>query len=151
MQRRVIFSTLLVLALALMLLAAFPERALTETYTMSWSFRTFHNPNARQVAKGIAEQQDGMIEEEEDPIDTFRERLERRLMSRIQRNLIDQITGDEGELEDEFDVDVGDLNIYVDHDEDTGVVTIEITNLITGETDVITYSEDSWVNPDYDL
>ncbi len=151
MQRRVIFSTLLVLALALMLMAAFPGGTLAETYTMSWSFRTFHNPNARQVAKGIAEQQDGMVEEEEDPIDTFRERLERRLMSRIQRNLIDRITGDEGELEDEFDVDVGDLNIYVDHDEDTGVVTIEITNLITGETDVITYSEDSWINPEYDL
>jgi len=109
-------------------------------YTMSWSFRTFNNPNARQVAINTAEKQDGLVEEDEDPIEQFKESLERRLMSTLQRDLIDQITGEE-EVDSGESYQVGDLDISV-VEEDNGDVTLTITNLNTGETSVVTYSDD---------
>jgi curli production assembly/transport component CsgF len=118
-----------------------------ENYTMSWRFRIFNKPNARQVAINIAEKQDGLIEENQDPIERFRESFERRLMSTVQRNLIDQILDDETEADGNFQT--GDLDITVTEDPDTGDVTLEITDLNTGETTIITYSADDWPT-DYD-
>jgi curli production assembly/transport component CsgF len=111
-------------------------------YTMSWSFRTFNNPNARQVAINMAEKQNGMVEETEDPIERFRESFERRLMSNMQQGLIDQITG-EGSVED-GSYQIGDLDISVSEDSATGDVTLTITNLNTGETSIVTYSSDDY-------
>lgn len=118
-----------------------------ENYTMSWRFRIFNKPNARQVAINTAEKQDGLIEENQDPIERFRESFERRLMSTVQRNLIDQILDDETEADGNFQT--GDLDITVTEDPDTGDVTLEITDLNTGETTIITYSADDWPT-DYD-
>lgn len=116
--------------------------AAAENYTMSWRFRIFNNPNARQVAINTAEKQDGLIEENQDPVERFRESFERRLMSTVQRNLIDQILDDEEQADGNFQT--GDLDITVTEDPDTGDVTLEITDLNTGETTVITYSADEW-------
>lgn len=118
-----------------------------ENYTMSWGFRIFNRPNARQVAINIAEKQDGLIEENQDPVERFRESFERRLMSTVQRNLIDQILDDETEADGNFQT--GDLDITVTEDPDTGDITLEITDINTGETTIITYSADDWPT-DYD-
>ncbi|MFN2341535.1 MAG: curli assembly protein CsgF [Halanaerobium sp.] len=118
-----------------------------ENYTMSWKFIIFNNPNARQVAINTAEKQDGLIEENQDSIERFRDSFERRLMSTVQRNLIDQILDDEKKAEGNFQT--GDLDISVTEDPDTGDVTLEITDLNTGETTIITYSADDWPT-DYD-
>lgn len=111
-------------------------------YTMSWSFRVYNNPNARQVAINVAEKQAGLVEENQDPIDRFRESFERRLMSSVQRSLIDQILGEEEVEEGNFQT--GDLDISVSEDPDTGDITLEITDLNTGETTIVTYSSDEW-------
>ena len=110
---------------------------------MSWNFRIFNNPNARQVAINTAEKQAEMIDvEEEDPLERFRERFERRLTSRIQRDMVSKILDDE---ELAFgDYEVGDLEISIAEDPDTGEVLVEITDVVTGETTVITYSSDEW-------
>ncbi|MEC9490292.1 MAG: curli assembly protein CsgF [Halanaerobiales bacterium] len=111
-------------------------------YTMSWSFRTFNNPNARQVAINLAEKQAGMVEETEDPIERFKESFERRLMSNMQQGLIEQITGEESVEEGSYQI--GDLDISVSEDPATGDVTLTITDLNTGETSVVTYSSDDY-------
>lgn len=111
-------------------------------YTMSWRFRIFNKPNARQVAINIAEKQDGLVEENQDPIEQFRESFERRLMSNMQRGLIDQIMSEESVEDGNYQV--GDLDISVYEDPDTGDITLEITDLNTGETSIVTYSSDEW-------
>ncbi|MFW6001409.1 MAG: curli assembly protein CsgF [Halanaerobium sp.] len=118
-----------------------------DDYTMSWDFRIFDNPNARQVAINIAEKQEGMVEENQDPIERFRESFERRLLSTVQRSLIDQILGEEDLEESNFQTN--DLDINVREDPDTGDVILEITDLNTGETTIINYSSDEWPT-DYD-
>ncbi|MFP4199728.1 MAG: curli assembly protein CsgF [Halanaerobium sp.] len=130
----------LIILSGLMFLTAFSVSA--ENYTMSWNFRVFNHPNARQAAINTAEKQDGLIEENQDPVERFRESFERRLMSTVQRNLIDQILDDEKEAEGNFQT--GDLDISVTEDPDTGDVTFETTDLNTGETTIITYSADDW-------
>lgn len=113
-----------------------------ENYTMSWRFRIFNNPNARQVAINTAEKQDGLIEENQDPVQRFRESFERRLMSTVQRNLINQILDEDTDAGGNFQT--GDLDITVTEDPDTGEVTLEITDINTGETTIISYSADEW-------
>ena len=111
-------------------------------FTMSWDFQIFNNLNARQVAINTAEKQDSMIQEEEDPMERFIQSFERRLMSRVHRNLIDQIMSDEELAAGEYQV--GDLNVSIIEDPDTGEVTLEITNVVTGETSIINYGSDEW-------
>jgi len=111
-------------------------------FTMSWSFQLFNNPNARQVAMNRAEKQDGLIEEEEDPIKRFADGLERRLYSSAQREIVDMIMDDEEVPYGEFEA--GNLQISVAEDPLTNEVIVEITDIITGDSTVITYSADEY-------
>ena len=112
-------------------------------YTMSWDFEVFNNPNATQVALNTAQTQDGLIEEEDDPLERFKEGLERRLYSAVQRSIVDMIIGEEDVTEGEFPV--GNLNIIVDEDDVTGEVTVIIEDTETGETTIISYSPDDYI------
>ena len=115
-------------------------------YTMSWNFRYFNNPNARQVAINIAEKQEGLVEREQDEIDRFQESFERRLMSSVQRSIINQILGETGLTVGEYMV--GDLSISIAEDPNTGEVIMEIINVITGDSTLVTYAVDYWQEND---
>ncbi|MFW5988571.1 MAG: curli assembly protein CsgF [bacterium] len=124
----------------ILLLTAISTNA--ENHTMSWNFRIFNNPNARQAAINIAEKQDSLVEEVQDPIEEFRESFERRLFYSIQRNLIDQIMDDEEPADGNYQT--GNLDISISEDPDTGEVTLTITDLNTGESTVVTYSTNDY-------
>lgn len=111
-------------------------------YTMSWDFETFGNPNARQVAVNTAETHNGLVEEAEDPIERFAEGLDRRLYSSAQRDIVDMIMDEEQVATGEYEA--GDLNISVAEDPQTGEVIVEITDMVSGDSTIITYSSDDW-------
>ncbi|MEC9489924.1 MAG: curli assembly protein CsgF [Halanaerobiales bacterium] len=111
-------------------------------YNMSWNFQKFNNPNARQVANNRAKTQDGMIENQQDPLERFKESLERRLYSRAQREIVDAIMNEE-DIENE-NFTAGDLDISIAEDPQTGEVLVTITDKISGDSTVITYSSDKW-------
>jgi len=111
-------------------------------YTMSWDFEVFNNPNATQVAINVAQTQDDLTEEEEDPLERFKEGLERRLYSAIQRRIVDMITGD-SEAYGEFEA--GNLEVKVAEDPDTGEVIVDIYNTETGESTIITYAPGEYI------
>lgn len=114
----------------------------SHNYTMSWSFQTFNQPNARQVAINRAEKQDGLIEGEEDPIERFTSGLERRLYSSAQRDIVDKIMNEDEVPYGEYEA--GDLEISVAEDPQTGEVLIEIYDVVSGDSTTITYSGDKW-------
>lgn len=116
--------------------AAYPN------YNMSWSFQKVNNPDARQVAINVAKSQDGLVRPEKDSIERFKESLERRLYSRAQREIVDAIMNEEDVPYGDFEA--GDLKISVAEDPDTGEVLVEITDTISGDSTVITYSNDKW-------
>ncbi|MGI6558106.1 MAG: hypothetical protein ACOX20_03840 [Limnochordia bacterium] len=69
---------------------------------MSWSFNTFNNPNARQVALNIANRQAELAEledEEKTIMERFQESLERMQMSYAIRKLL--------ELPEDEDLELG--------------------------------------------
>ena len=111
-------------------------------YTMKWNFKILNNPDLRQVALNIARNQNELIEEETDPIDEFTEGLERRLYSVAQREIVDIITGESDVPYGEFQA--GDLWISVAEDTQTGEVIVEVTDVISGDSTVITYSKDDF-------
>lgn len=111
-------------------------------YNMSWDFQIYNNPDARQVAINTAQKQADLTETEEDPIDQFTEGLERRLYSSAQRQIIDMIMGEEDIPYGDFEA--GDLQISVAEDPQTGEVLVEITDTISGDSTIITYSDDDW-------
>ena len=111
-------------------------------YNMSWDFKIFDDPDARQVAINTAQKQSELTETEEDPIDRFTEGLERRLYSSAQRQIIDMIMGEEDIPYGDFEA--GDLQISVAEDPQTGEVLVEITDTISGDSTIITYSDDDW-------
>ncbi len=111
-------------------------------YTMSWSFQTFNDPNARQVAINTAETQRELVDEEEDPIQDFADGLERRLYSSAQREIVDMIMDEDEVPYGEFDA--GNLNISVAEDPQTGEVIVEIVDQISGDSTIITYSDDDF-------
>ncbi len=111
-------------------------------YTMSWSFQTFNNPNARQVAINTAEKQDGLIEDEEDPIERFASGLERRLYSSAQRNIVDKIMSEDEVPYGEYET--GNLKISVAEDPQTGEIIVDIYDTISGDSTTIDYSGDNW-------
>ncbi|MFW5991739.1 MAG: curli assembly protein CsgF [Halanaerobiaceae bacterium] len=111
-------------------------------YTMSWDFEIFNDANATQVALNNAQIQDELAEEEEDPLERFKEGLERRLYSAVQRSIVDMITGD-SEAYGEFEV--GNLEVSVAEDPDTGEVIVDIYNTETGESTTITYAPDEYI------
>jgi len=117
-------------------------------YTMSWRFQSFNNPNARQVNMNIAETQAGMVEEMIDPLERFRQQFERRMISTIQRSIVDRIRDEDAEGPAEGSYQVGDLEITITEDPLTGEVTLDVINIITGESTTISYS-DEWLGGGY--
>ncbi|MFW5790953.1 MAG: curli assembly protein CsgF [Bacillota bacterium] len=111
-------------------------------YTMSWSFQTYNQPNARQVAINTAEKQNDLIEEEEDPIQRFADGLERRLYSSAQREIVDKIMDEDEVPYGEYQA--GNLNISVAEDPQTGDVIIEIVDQVSGDSTIIDYSSDDF-------
>ena len=118
-------------------------------YNMSWNFRVFNDPDARQVALNIAQIQLDNVVKEADPVDAFQTSFERRLMSTVQRAIIDQIFGEAGITVGEYRV--GDLNVSIAEDANTGEVVMEIEDMITGESTIVTYAVDYWLNDEYNF
>jgi len=117
-------------------------------FTMSWNFRSFNNPNARQVNMSIAETQAGMVEEAMDPLERFQQQFERRMISSIQRSIVERIRDEDAEGPAEGSYQVGDLEITISEDQLTGEVTLDVVNIITGESTTISYS-DEWLGGGY--
>ena len=117
-------------------------------FTMSWSFQSFNNPNARQVNMSLAETQSGMVEEAMDPLERFQEQFERRMISSIQRSIIERIRDEDAEGPAEGSYQVGDLEITISEDQLTGEVTLDVVNIITGESTTISYS-DEWLGGEF--
>ena len=113
-------------------------------FTMSWSFQTFNQPNARQVAINTAEKQDGLIKQSEDPIDKFASGLERRLYSSAQRDIVDKIMNKDEVPYGEYEA--GNLEISVAEDPQTGEIIVDIYDTVSGDSTTITYSGDEWGN-----
>ena len=127
---------LLILSVSLLIIFGFTfSTAAYPNYNMSWDFRIFDDPDARQVAINTAEKQDGLVENTQDSIDRFKEGLERQLYGSIQSDIIEQI--DSGDYDGEWQT--GDLNITLK--ESNGEVVVKITDTITGETTTIYYSD----------
>ena len=110
--------------------------------TMSWEFQVFNNPNARQVAHNIAKAQKDLSKKEKDPIAEFKDGLDRRLQSSVQRDIMDMIFNDDRVAAGEYEV--GKLNVRIAEEPETGLVILEITNTETGETTIVEYSTDEW-------
>lgn len=108
--------------------------------TTSWEFQIFNDPDARQVAQNIASTQNEMSLSE-DPIAQFISGLNGRIMSLIQQDIVNKMVEDELA---EGSYDVGNLEIVVNEDEITGVVTLILTNTETGEVTEIEYSTSDW-------
>jgi curli production assembly/transport component CsgF len=117
----------------------FVSTAGADTVT-SWEFKTFNDPDARQVAQNIASTQHEMSLAE-DPIAQFISGLNGRIMSLIQQDIVNKMV-EEGLAEGSYDV--GNLEITVSEDEVTGVVTVTLVNTDTGEVTEIEYSTDEW-------
>lgn len=109
--------------------------------TTSWKFNILNNPDARQVANNIASMQHKM-NLENDPIQQFIAGLNGRIMSIIQQGIINKMLDDNQDASGEYDI--GNLNIVIIEDQQTGVVTIVLTNTETGEVTVIEYSTRDW-------
>lgn len=136
---------LIPLILAFALIVAFGGNVMAyngHNHTMSWSFQTFNDPNARQVAVNTAEKQNDLIEEEEDPIQRFADGLERRLYSSAQREIVDKIMDEDEVPYGEYQA--GNLNISVAEDPQTGEVIIEIIDEVSGDSTIIDYSSDDF-------
>lgn len=136
---------LLILSIIFTLFLMFSVSASAYTshnFTMSWSFQTFNQPNARQVAINKAEKQDGLIKDEESPIERFASGLERRLYSSAQRDIVDKIMSEDEVPYGEYEA--GNLEISVAEDPQTGEVIVDIYDTVSGDSTTITYSGDKW-------
>ncbi len=125
--------------ISLMIVIIFTNIIAADSVT-SWDFKTFNDPDARQVAQNIASTQHEMSLSE-DPIAQFISGLNGRIMSLIQQDIVNKMI-DDGLAEGSYDV--GNLEVTIDEDEITGVVTIILTNTTTGEVTEIEYSTDDW-------
>lgn len=137
-----------IIFLIILIVFSISNAVIAYNYNMSWEFEIFNKYSNRQIAIDIAEKQLDMVEKEEDAADQFQESFERRLMSTVQRSIIDQIFSESGITVGEYRV--GDLDISVAEDSNTGEVILEITDIITGETTIVTYGVDYWLNSEYD-
>jgi curli production assembly/transport component CsgF len=136
MIKKKIFYTLFISIITIFL---FVSTINADTVT-SWEFKTFNDPDARQVAQNIASTQHEMSLSE-DPIAQFISGLNGRIMSLIQQDIVNKMV-EEGLAEGSYDV--GNLEITVSEDEVTGVVTVTLVNTNTGEVTEIEYSTDEW-------
>lgn len=132
----------------LIIFISFSNSVFAYNYNMSWDFEIFNKYSNRQIAIDIAEKQLDMVEKESDPVDEFQNSFERRLMSTVQRSIIDQIFAESGITVGEYRV--GNLDISIAEDSNTGEIIMEITDLITGESTIVTYAVDYWLSNEYD-
>lgn len=128
----------LVLLIALALVVFSIQGAAAANFTMSWGFKIFGNPNARQVALNLAEKQANLEKGEESELDVFVEGLKRRLMSEVYREIIKDIFDGDGPGSGQYYA--GHLVITVDTNEDGRTVVI-IEDTVTGEVSIIELSD----------
>ncbi|MGM0602253.1 MAG: curli assembly protein CsgF [Bacillota bacterium] len=136
MPRKVILSA----AAVLFILCFLGSSAAASTVT-SWKFQILNDPDARQVAQNIASLQNEMTLSK-DPIAQFIDGLNGRIMSIIQQDIVNKMLEDN--IGDGQSYEVGDIEIAIFEDEQTGEVTIILTNKITGEVTEIRYNTDEW-------
>ena len=130
---------LILLGVILVMGFGFNASSFALTYTMSWDFELYNNPYAEQIALNIAQAQKGLEKEEEqvsyweqDPLERFKDTLQRQLLYRISRQIVDEAFG-EGELQPGQYI-AGDyvIDIFID-----GVIKVVITDTMTGNTTTI--------------
>ncbi|RCW52328.1 MULTISPECIES: curli assembly protein CsgF [Halanaerobium] len=107
----------------------------------SWKFNILNDPDARQVAQNIASAQNDMTLAN-DPIAQFISGINGRIMNMIQQDIVNKML--ENNIGEGINYEVGDVQIDVTEDPLTGVVTIVLTNIITGEITVIEYDTTEW-------
>ncbi|PTV98486.1 curli production assembly/transport component CsgF [Halanaerobium saccharolyticum] len=122
------------------ILIIFSNLALAASVT-SWKFNIFNDPDARQVAQNIASAQNDMTLAN-DPIAQFISGINGRIMNMIQQDIVNKMLEDN--IGDGLNYEVGDVEIDVTEDPLTGIVTIVLTNIITGEITVIEYDTTEW-------
>ena len=122
------------------ILMIFSNSALAASVT-SWKFNIFNDPDARQVAQNIASAQNDMTLAN-DPIAQFISGINGRIMNMIQQDIVNKML--ENNIGDGVNYEVGDVEIDVTEDPLTGIVTIVLTNIITGEITVIEYDTTEW-------
>ncbi|MGP3778437.1 curli assembly protein CsgF [Halanaerobium saccharolyticum] len=122
------------------ILMIFSNSALAASVT-SWKFNIFNDPDARQVAQNIASAQNDMSLAN-DPIAQFISGINGRIMNMIQQDIVNKMLEDN--IGDGLNYEVGDVEIDVTEDPLTGIVTIVLTNIITGEITVIEYDTTEW-------
>jgi curli production assembly/transport component CsgF len=135
-------KAMIILFIIFILTFSLPVFAYDSIYNMSWDFEIFNNPDARQVAINIAEKQDSLVVAEKSDIERFAEGLDRRIYSLAQRKVVDMIANEDEAAFGEFEA--GNLQISVAEDPQTGEVIVEVTDVITGETTIITYSNEDF-------
>ena len=131
----------LLLLLTLMIFLFFLISSATN-HTMSWDFQIFNDYDYRQIALNVAQIQKGLVEDKKDPIEEFKDDLERRLFSSVQRNIVDMILNEDEIPYGKFEA--GDLKITVAEDPLTGEVLIDVVDVISGDSTTINYSSDDW-------
>ena len=129
-----------IIILFFFILIIFSNSALAASVT-SWKFNIFNNPDARQVAQNIASAQNDMSLAN-DPIAQFISGINGRIMNMIQQDIVNKMLEDN--IGDGLNYEVGDVEIDVTEDPLTGIVTIVLTNIITGEITVIEYDTTEW-------
>lgn len=130
---------LVLVAAVLVLFIAIQGGAHAANFTMSYSFKIFGNPNARQVALNLAEKQANLAKGEQTELEMFVEGLKRRLMSEVYRQILDDIFNPDGPPED-GQYFAGNLVISVRTDDDGNTVII-VEDTVTGEISIIELSE----------
>lgn len=122
MLRKTVGVTLAVL----LLLATIPATAWAGA-TMSYQFEFFNNANARQVAFNIANRQRELQNEEDEmsTIERFQESLERQIINRAIREIVDSAFDPDGEIQEGW-YQVGDDIIYFERNEDGEMVVTYI-------------------------
>lgn len=133
MLKKIILITILILLIPIL-------RAEAAVIT-SWKYQFLNDPDARQVANNIASLQHEM-NLENDPIQQFIAGMNGRVMSIIQQGIINEMLDENQDASGEYDI--GDLNVVIIEDQQTGVVTIVLTNTETGEVTEIEYSTSEW-------
>ena len=128
-----------ILSAALILLLIIPGAAGAANFTMSYSFKIFCNPNARQVALNLAEKQASLAKGEQTELEMFVEGLKRRLMSEVYRQILDDIFSPDGPPE-QGEYIAGNLVITVRTDEE-GNTEIIVEDTVKGEISIIELSE----------
>lgn len=131
--------TVLTLVAVVLLMLGLNGAVNAANFTMSWDYKIFGNPNARQVALNLADKQATLEKAEQSEIDAFVEGLKRRLVSEVYRNIIDGLFDPDGTPGGGIYY-AGNLIITVDHDGDGGTVVI-IEDTVTGEVSIIELSD----------